>query len=260
MTENYQQYAVTIDAILNVSKLEEMTTRKLRKAIESLYDVQFNDKAKKKQIDTLIIDRYNIIATSGQQPNGGVADLQNRLLELQKENSVLAAQLNQSLKSNGVAPKKRKRTVDPEVADERKAKMKREMTGFYKPVKLMPQLAQFLGMQYSSRPEITGALWKYIKANELQNPNDKREILCDDAMASVFGKKVSSFGMAKVVSKFIGPVTDEELAMLRQQRGLDENGHTIDAGAAAGGAVVDGSGNGNGNGAAYEDEEVSEED
>ncbi|GMG21538.1 unnamed protein product [Ambrosiozyma monospora] len=259
MTENYQQYAVTIDAILNVSKLEEMTTRKLRKAIESLYDVQFNDKAKKKQIDTLIIDRYNIIATSGQAGNG-VADLQNRLLELQKQNNLLSAQLNQSLKSNGVAPKKRKRTVDPEIADERKAKMKREMTGFYKPVKLKPLLAQFLGMEYSSRPEITGALWKYIKANELQNPNDKREILCDDAMASVFGKKVNSFGMAKVVTKFIGPVTDEELAMLRRQRGLDENGHTIDGAiAAAVGGVAVGA-NGNGNGAVYDDEDVSEEE
>lgn len=29
-------------------------------------------------------------------------------------------------------------------------------------------------------------IWEYVKANGLQNQNDKRQIICDDAMRAVF--------------------------------------------------------------------------
>jgi upstream activation factor subunit UAF30 len=31
-------------------------------------------------------------------------------------------------------------------------------------------------------------LWAYIKGNDLQDPQDKRYILCDDKMMEVFGE------------------------------------------------------------------------
>ena len=41
-----------------------------------------------------------------------------------------------------------------------------------------------------SRPEVVKKIWDYVKANGLQDPNDKRYILCDDSLRPVFGEKV----------------------------------------------------------------------
>jgi hypothetical protein len=44
--------------------------------------------------------------------------------------------------------------------------------------------------------------WAYIKTKDLQNPGNKREILCDDALKAVFeGKdKVTMFEMNKLLT------------------------------------------------------------
>lgn len=39
-------------------------------------------------------------------------------------------------------------------------------------------------------------LWEYIKSNQLQDPADRRYILCDDKLKSIFQQdRVNSFGM-----------------------------------------------------------------
>lgn len=53
-----------------------------------------------------------------------------------------------------------------------------------------------------SRPEVTKRLWKHIKGHNLQDPNDKRYILCDDAMRSVFKQdRVHMFTMTKLANE-----------------------------------------------------------
>jgi upstream activation factor subunit UAF30 len=43
-------------------------------------------------------------------------------------------------------------------------------------------------------------LWDYIKGNELQNPSNKKEIMCDDGLRAVFGcDKIDMFRMNKVL-------------------------------------------------------------
>ena len=50
-------------------------------------------------------------------------------------------------------------------------------------------------------------MWEYIKANNLQNPENKREILSDEKLQAVFaGKsKVSMFEMNRVPSPSVSP-------------------------------------------------------
>lgn len=44
-------------------------------------------------------------------------------------------------------------------------------------------------------------LWCYIKANNLQDPANKKNILCDEALFKVFkAKKVDAFSMNKYLS------------------------------------------------------------
>jgi upstream activation factor subunit UAF30 len=53
-------------------------------------------------------------------------------------------------------------------------------------------------------------LWAYIKENELQDPNDKRQIRCDEKMQAIFKvTKVDMFGMNKLLGNHLYPVDEE---------------------------------------------------
>jgi upstream activation factor subunit UAF30 len=44
-------------------------------------------------------------------------------------------------------------------------------------------------------------MWDYIKKHKLQNPANKREIMADDKLSKIFGKKkVTMFEMNKLLS------------------------------------------------------------
>ncbi len=71
-----------------------------------------------------------------------------------------------------------------------------------KPVTPDAALAAVVGAAPLPRTELTKKLWEYIKANDLQNPANRREIVADAKLKKVFdGKdKVSMFEMTKLVS------------------------------------------------------------
>ena len=49
-------------------------------------------------------------------------------------------------------------------------------------------LAAVIGPDAVARTEVMKKLWDYIKANNLQDPKDKRTIQCDEKLKTVFGK------------------------------------------------------------------------
>lgn len=65
--------------------------------------------------------------------------------------------------------------------------------------------------QKLSRPQTVKKIWDYIKANNLQFPNDRRQIRCDEAMRAVFNQdKVSMFSLNKTLGKHLYPVEEAE--------------------------------------------------
>jgi chromatin remodeling complex protein RSC6 len=68
-----------------------------------------------------------------------------------------------------------------------------------KPLQPSNELAAVVGSSPLPRTEVVSKVWEYIKANNLQNPANKREILADDKLQAVFGgkSKVSMFEMNK---------------------------------------------------------------
>lgn len=47
-------------------------------------------------------------------------------------------------------------------------------------------LSAFLHEEKLSRPQTVKRIWDYVKANDLQDPGDRRFILCDGPMQAVF--------------------------------------------------------------------------
>ena len=66
------------------------------------------------------------------------------------------------------------------------------------PLQPSPELAAVVGSGKLARGEVVSKVWDYIKKNNLQNPQNKREIVADDKLKKVFGKdKCSMFEMNK---------------------------------------------------------------
>jgi chromatin remodeling complex protein RSC6 len=67
-----------------------------------------------------------------------------------------------------------------------------------KPMQPSKELAAVVGAGPLSRPDAVSKVWDYIKKNNLQNPQNKREIVADPKLKAVFGKdRVTMFEMNK---------------------------------------------------------------
>jgi len=80
-----------------------------------------------------------------------------------------------------------------------------------KPLNLSPELEAVVGAGPLARGQVVKKMWEYIKKNNLQNPENKRNILADDLLLPLFGgkKEVTMFEMTKLVS---GHLTDPDKA------------------------------------------------
>ena len=74
-----------------------------------------------------------------------------------------------------------------------------------KPLQPSNELAAVVGATPLPRTEVVSKVWEYIKANNLQNPANKREILADEKLRAVFsGKdKVTMFEMNKYLAQHL---------------------------------------------------------
>ena len=73
-----------------------------------------------------------------------------------------------------------------------------------RPLQPSKELAAVVGSDPLPRPEVVSKVWDYIKRNDLQNPENKREIKADDKLRPVFGKdSVSMFEMNKHLAQHL---------------------------------------------------------
>ncbi|XP_058069294.1 upstream activation factor subunit spp27 isoform X2 [Magnolia sinica] len=88
---------------------------------------------------------------------------------------------------------------------------KRRGGGFTKLCSLSPQLQEFVGVSELARTEVVKQLWAYIRENNLQDPSNKRNIICDETLRALFRvDSINMFQMNKVLSKHIWPLASED--------------------------------------------------
>ena len=90
------------------------------------------------------------------------------------------------------------------MSNENTAAKKKANPAFMKPLKPSPALAAIVGADPLPRTEIVSKLWVYIKANNLQDAANKRNINADAKLKEVFGKpQVSMFELAKLIGAHV---------------------------------------------------------
>ena len=73
-----------------------------------------------------------------------------------------------------------------------------------RPLKPSEELAAVVGPEPLPRGEVVSKVWDYIKADNLQDPANRREILADDKLGRIFGKdRVSMFEMNKHLARHL---------------------------------------------------------
>ncbi|HEY0313250.1 MAG TPA: SWIB/MDM2 domain-containing protein [Allosphingosinicella sp.] len=73
--------------------------------------------------------------------------------------------------------------------------------GLARPVTPSADLAAITGADPLPRSQVVSKVWDHIRKNNLQNPQNKREILADDKLKKIFGKdSATMFEMNKLLS------------------------------------------------------------
>jgi len=87
----------------------------------------------------------------------------------------------------------------------KKATKRKPNPAFMRPMKPDTLLAAVVGSEPIPRTQIVKKMWDYIKKHKLQDPSNKRNILADDKLKSIFGGKefVTMFDLAKIISQHI---------------------------------------------------------
>ncbi|CAL9218275.1 unnamed protein product [Arabidopsis halleri] len=128
-------------------------------------------------------------------------------IEVQIEEVVETNEEESGEKENRSVRKRKRKKRKPAKSEE---KPKKKGGGFTKVCSLSPELQAFTGTPQLARTEVVKMLWKYIKENNLQDPSDKRTIICDESLRSLFPvESINMFQMNKQLAKHIWPLVQE---------------------------------------------------
>ena len=204
------EYEQKIKQIMESSDMSSITVKSIRRKLEEEIGIDLS--ARKEEIREMIL---NLLA---QQPNEKLneqlseekdsepaeheKDETEELSQLESDR-LLALQLQgRGLRRSGRTPSRiEKKTKKP-----RKKRTANPNNPFMKKWKLSDSLVAVCGEQEMPRPHVVKALWKYIKDNNLQDPNDKRNIICDEKFSNIFNRsKITAFSMNKYLSPHLYP-------------------------------------------------------
>uniref|UniRef100_A0A6C0F872 DM2 domain-containing protein n=1 Tax=viral metagenome TaxID=1070528 RepID=A0A6C0F872_9ZZZZ len=123
--------------------------------------------------------------------------MEKRIELLELDNTKLKADVKKLLK---LVKKLTKENEDPDKP--------KKLSGFAKPMQLSKELSDFLCVNHDTmmaRTDVTKEINKYVKANNLQNPENKREIILDAKLKTIISapidETVTFFNLQKFMSK-----------------------------------------------------------
>ncbi|KAL9263101.1 Upstream activation factor subunit spp27-like protein [Drosera capensis] len=103
---------------------------------------------------------------------------------------------------------------------------KKTENGFSKLFVLSPQLQKFLGASEMAQPK---QIWSYIREKSLQDPMDKKNIICDDSLRPVFGvDSINMFEINKALSKHLKPMDAAPAKKKRRSRQRKQKREDLD--------------------------------
>ncbi len=99
---------------------------------------------------------------------------------------------------------KSKKSTKSKKSKRSKGKRRGNPKAFAKKLQCDPALADVIGVKEATRAQIVKKIWAYVKAHNLQDPNNGRFFKPDAKLAKVMGRKgvrMNGFKMGKFINK-----------------------------------------------------------
>ncbi|CAN1814719.1 Upstream activation factor subunit spp27 [Linum perenne] len=190
---------------LKSSDLETTTTTIVRRKLEEDFGVDLSDKKAfiREQVDLFLQSQLEEEVEGGgddqkSEENGG-----DEVEEEEEEAD--EAEVVKEEEVEGVRPSSRSKKPVEE------GKKRGGGGGFTKICSLSPQLQEFLGAPEMARTEVVKQLWCYIREKDLQDPSNRKNILCDEPLRALFHvDSINMFQMNKALAKHIWPLDSDD--------------------------------------------------
>eukprot|EP01135_Chromosphaera_perkinsii_P011670 Nk52_evm8s2473 gene=Nk52_evmTU8s2473 len=190
---------ITDGADLNV-----LSSKKVRKMLEQTLGIDLSEH--KKYVDSLLVvhisgeDMGTVPSVFG---TGGGGDVKK---EEETEQSEDFSDVDYDVEDFDAPPVKRSKTGATTKAKRGGGVLSEAAKNnpFNKEYPLSEDLKTLIGLEQASRPQCVKRLWALIKERDLQDPKDKRQILCDSEFKKVFGvDSMSCFYMNSLLSRHL---------------------------------------------------------
>ncbi|KAI4327489.1 hypothetical protein L6164_019942 [Bauhinia variegata] len=211
---------------LRSADLNTTTTATVRRQLENDFGIDLSDRKAfiREQVDLFLQSEHyqaDEAEEDGQQePHEDAEDEEDQKVEAKSD------------ESEGTDSKQETDNDDEEAGDEkikhariRKDKkgsnkvgneVKKRGGGFCKLCSLSPQLQKFVGVPEMARTEVVKQLWAHIREKNLQDANNRRNIICDEPLRALFGvDSINMFQMNKVLSKHIWPLDSDDVVQVK---------------------------------------------
>ncbi|MBA0653574.1 hypothetical protein Goklo_020734, partial [Gossypium klotzschianum] len=191
---------------LGESDLNTTTTAIVRRRLEEDFGIDLTDRKKfiREQVDLYLQNQFeNAEEQQQQQQNEDDQTAKIKSEETDGSDSDDEEEEHERAKNKKATSKKRSKGVNSEG--------KRRGGGFNKVSRLSPQLRELLGVPEMARTEVVKQMWVYIREKNLQDPVNKKNIICDEPLHALFGvESIDMFQMNKALSKHILPLDSDE--------------------------------------------------
>lgn len=207
MSKDLQQYLNNIDAIISTSNPDKISPKKIRKCLEELYGIDL-DKQRKK-LNELIIERFNELTehpkllVSKSEWEDAQKWIEQKKIDIANESKVLKRSNRSSdnkVKKPRKKEKKPKKVKNESLVNEDGTKKKGIS---FEVLNLSDDLKNVIGNEPRPRTQVVKDIWKYIKENNLQNPDNGREIISDKKLEPIIGKEATMFQLNKFLTKHL---------------------------------------------------------
>ncbi|KAG8384431.1 hypothetical protein BUALT_Bualt04G0117200 [Buddleja alternifolia] len=188
---------------LSTSDLNTTTTAIVRRRLEEDFGIDLSDRKAfiREQVDIYMQSQFENAAEENEEEinDEGVEEAAEEEEEEGEEEEDEGEEEESSAASTARSSKKKRSSKKEEV--------KKRGGGFTKLCSLSPELQKFTGVPELARTEVVKLLWKFIRENNLQDPSNRRTIICNDTLRDLFGvDSIDMFQMNKALAKHIWPL------------------------------------------------------
>ncbi|KAK6258471.1 hypothetical protein SCA6_012945 [Theobroma cacao] len=223
---------------LKESDLNTTTTAIVRRRLEEDFGIDLSEKKKfiREQVDLYLQSQFENAEEEEQEQEDENNEEDDQTAKIKSEetdgsDSNEEEEESERARNKRASAKKGSKRVNNEV--------KRRGGGFNKVCSLSPQLQELVGVPALARTEVVKQIWAYIREKNLQDPVNKKNIICDEPLLALFGvRSIDMFQMNKALSKHIWPLDSDEVVSVKsterekqrkhvREEGRDEPSHLV---------------------------------